>query len=54
MSTSELQVFLNEMGMQQVIHIKPFEGPDVVPFTAGMRDHIIELALPNEWVPGPP
>lgn len=46
MSMSELQVFFREMGMWHSIYSEPFEGLDAVPFTAGMGDHIIQLALP--------
>lgn len=42
----ELQVFLREMRMWQAIYVKLFEGLNVVPFTAGMRDHIIQTAPP--------
>lgn len=50
----ELQVFPREMGMQNAIYIKSFEGPDMVPFTAGMWDCIIQmapLAYYGTWMP---
>jgi len=43
-SMEDLQNYMSELGIRKEIHEDPFESPDMVSFSAGMRDLILQQA----------
>ena len=43
------QNYIRELGMKEAIYEEDFESPDMMKFSAGMRDLILQQAPPHQY-----
>lgn len=48
-SMEDLQNYIRELGMKEAIYEDNFESPDMIKFSAGMRDLILQQAPPHQY-----
>ena len=45
----DLHNYIRELGMKEAIYEEDFESPDMMKFSAGMRDLILQQAPPHQY-----
>lgn len=48
-SMEDLQNCIRELGMKEAIYEEDFESPDLMKFSVGMRDLILQQAPPHQY-----